>query len=201
MRFLPYWSVVWILRAFFLLGFSVRVEGSHNLRSEGSCILCSNHVSWLDPPLLAATSRRPVHFMAKRELFEVPVLGALLSRILAFPVDRGRGDRRAIKRALQVLGEGECVGMFPEGTRAREGVPRVFLRGAAYLAVRSGAPIIPIGISGSYGFRSRMTIRVGEPIIPSSLGRSGAELGRAVGDLTAEVFEEIEVLSSVQPRG
>ncbi len=196
MNTLPYWIVVWLLRIIFALGFRTRVERSHNIPSRGSAIICANHISWWDPPFVAVVSRRPIRFMAKEELFGVPVLGWLLRHILAFPVNRKSGDRRAVRVALDVLEHGETVGMFPEGTRKRDGVPQVFLRGAAFLAVRSGAPLVPVGIAGRYGFRSRLRMRVGEPLYPDTNSTNGSDRARAVEELTRELSLRIEELSS-----
>ena len=127
------------------------VKGQDNIPKSGSAILVANHTSFLDPPVLGVTSRRQVFFMAKASLFKVPVLGRIMNGLSAFPVNREKADLRAFRTAFKRLKEGELVGVFPEGSRQRAGKGRLgpLLDGAALLALKSGAPIIPVGISGT----------------------------------------------------
>lgn len=139
-----------------------RVYGRENIPKVGPAIICSNHISYWDPPLVGCASSRKVYFMAKEELFCIPVLGPLIRSLGAFPVKRGTPDRTAIRRALQLLESGNVVGMFPEGTRGRniEGVES----GAAFLALRAGCPVVPAVIKNGYKpFRS-VEIRFGRPL-------------------------------------
>ncbi len=138
---------------------------------EGGVILACNHISDLDPPVLAAASTRPVYFLAKKELFQNRLFGAILRGFKAYPLDRSKGDLAAIKRALGLLKEEKVLGIFPEGTRvkgAQLGKPH---NGAAFLAVQAKVPIVPVAISGTGpGFRGlflgkvRMSIEFLEPI-------------------------------------
>lgn len=138
---------------------------------EGGVILACNHISDLDPPVLAAASTRPVYFLAKKELFQNRLVGAILRGFKAYPLDRSKGDLAAIKRALSLLKEEKVLGIFPEGTRvkgAQLGKPH---NGAAFLAVQAKVPIVPVAISGTGpGFRGlflgkvRMSIEFLEPI-------------------------------------
>jgi len=138
---------------------------------EGGVILACNHISDLDPPVLAAASTRPVYFLAKKELFQNRLVGAILRGFKAYPLDRSKGDLAAIKRALGLLKEEKVLGIFPEGTRvkgAQLGKPH---NGAAFLAVQAKVPIVPVAISGTGpGFRGlflgkvRMSIEFLEPI-------------------------------------
>ncbi len=193
---LPYRMVVCILRIIFFLFFRVRTSGKENIPPEGPAILCSNHISWWDPPFLTVVTPRPIHFMAKRELFDIPIFGPFLASLLAFPVKRGGGDRRAVRQALGILEGDEVVGMFPEGTRRRGNQEARFLRGAAYLAQVSGAPLIPMGISGRYGFVSRLRMVIGEPIVPRSIEGDRAERNREIDRLTEELARRIGDLSN-----
>lgn len=125
----------------------LRVTGQNQVPSQGPCIIVCNHISNADPPIVGASVRhRQVHFMAKRELFQVPGLGRLLVGLGSFPVDRGRSDRRALERAIELLGQGRVVGLFPEGTRSPDGQPQPFHIGAALIAGRSGAPVVPAAV-------------------------------------------------------
>jgi 1-acyl-sn-glycerol-3-phosphate acyltransferase len=115
----------------------------------GPVLIVANHSSLLDPPLIGGMSRRPLCFMAKEELFRVPVLGWLISHLNARPVRRDNADPRALKDALRVLAAGEALLVFPEGTRGPEGAVREAKAGAGLLAVTSGAAVVPAYISGT----------------------------------------------------
>jgi len=162
----------------FLLAFfgTARIEGIEHVPRTGAFILVANHCSQADPPLLGwATGHqigRIVHFMAKDEMHHWPIIGWLADRSGVFWVRRGAGDRAAQRLALQLLGQGKPIGIFPEGTRSRDGRMREGRAGATLLAIRSGALIVPVGIAGSHRLfpgdsrlprRSRLTFRIGEP--------------------------------------
>lgn len=159
-----------ILRAIFALiarcYFSLKVEGLANIPGDGPVIVCTNHVSWWDPVLVCISLKRPVHFMAKKELFAYPVFGYLLRKLNAFPVNRGKADIGAIREGLAVLGRGEVLGIFPEGTRQRGGKQLGPMHpGAALLALKTGAVVVPGAIRGSYSFRGSLTLAFGKPIV------------------------------------
>lgn len=161
------------------------VEGQEHVLAEGGLILCSNHIGAHDPGLLGMFSPRPVIFMAKEEIFKVPVIGWLVrSGTGAFPVRRGTPDRAALKRAADLLEAGGCLGIFPEGTRSKTGHLGKAEPGTAYLALKSGATVVPVGISGSYRLFSRITIRFGPPVDLSAFrtGRLTGEHLDAAGD-------------------
>lgn len=122
----------------------------------------SNHISLLDPPLIASVLDRPVHFMAKKELFENPILRLILYIADAFPVDRESTDIKAVKKALNILKNGEVLGLFPEGTRGDESEVADLKDGSVMLAVRSRVPILPVGIK-NIKKKGRVTINIGEP--------------------------------------
>lgn len=151
------------VRAYFFWILAVRVEGLSHVPSSGPVILCANHRSWLDPPLVGAVVPRPVHFMAKEELFRHRLLAAFLRLLGAFSVRRHTPDRTAIRHALKLLGEGKIVGLFPEGTRSKTGRLGAAEPGAALLAIAAGAPVVPVGISGSYR-RGQLVVRFGPPV-------------------------------------
>lgn len=137
------------LKALFTLFFRARIIEKANLPLSGSVILAANHQSNWDPPLLAAFLERPVSYMAKKELFDVPVLGAIITSCHSFPVKRGAADRGAIKTALKVLKLQNCLGLFPEGTRSKDGRIHKAESGVALLAALSGAPVVPAAIIGT----------------------------------------------------
>ena len=119
----------------------MRVSGRERVPRTGPLIVAANHVSYFDPPVLGCALPRPLHFMAKKELFAVPLLGAMIRLYNAFPVDRGRGDVGAIKRAVEALKAGNAVLLFPEGTRNREGNGRAQTTFLVLLADRAGHPL------------------------------------------------------------
>jgi len=118
--------------------------------ATGPVLIVSNHVSVLDPPLVGGAAPRPLFFMAKEELFRVPLFGRLIRSLNARPVRRDGSDMRALKASLALLEEGRALLVFPEGTRGEEGQPpREFKAGVGMLAVMSGAPVVPVYVSGS----------------------------------------------------
>ncbi|WP_010650699.1 lysophospholipid acyltransferase family protein [Oceanobacillus massiliensis] len=144
--------------------YRIHVIGKENVPSKGPVIICSNHISNLDPPVVGITSPRDIHFMAKGELFEKPFLGKLLIGIQAFPVRRGLADRNALRRGLEILKDGETLGLFPEGTRSKTGELGKPLAGAGFFALRSKAAIIPCAIIGSYKPFKKTKVVYGKPI-------------------------------------
>ncbi len=155
---------------FALLFLGLKYEGIHNLPKEGPAIIVANHVSSWDPFLVAAVSPRPIYFMAKAELYNNRILAAILRNLHAFPVKRGSADRAAIRTALDILNEGKVLGIFPEGTRKKDPGVQAAQTGAAMLAIKSGAAVIPVACIGSAGNipwgwgRNRLAVRVGRPI-------------------------------------
>ena len=138
--------VVALMRIFFRL----EAVGRERVPATGPVLLVSNHVSALDPPLVGGAAPRPVCFMAKEELFGIPLFGRLIRALNARPVRRDGSDMRALKAALALLREGRAILVFPEGTRGEEGQPlRKGKPGVGMLAVLSGAPVVPVYVSGS----------------------------------------------------
>ena len=124
-----------------------QVIGSENIPRKGGVLLCANHVSYIDPPALGAGLSRRVHFMAKEPLFRVPVIGFLIKRVGAFPVRQHTADRTALKKAIELLRNGEVVAIFPEGTRNFN--PKELLPpepGAGMIALKSKVPVIPVAL-------------------------------------------------------
>jgi 1-acyl-sn-glycerol-3-phosphate acyltransferase len=130
------------------LYFRLEARGTEHVPSTGALLLVSNHSSVLDPPLVGGASPRQLSFLAKAELFDIPLFGRLVN---ARPVRREGSDARALKTALRVLEEGKALLVFPEGTRGPEGTLREAKPGAGMLAVLSGATVVPVLITGSGG--------------------------------------------------
>lgn len=126
-----------------------KVYGLENVPRRGGALIVGNHVHNADPILMLSASPRPILWMAKAEVWELPILRWFASQAGAFPVNRGRPDRRAIKVAVDTIQEGLLVGMYPEGTRSVTGGLKEPHPGVGLVAVRAGAPIIPCVIVGS----------------------------------------------------
>jgi 1-acyl-sn-glycerol-3-phosphate acyltransferase len=142
-----------LLRTFLLLLFRLlfrmRIDGLNNVPREGGVLVVSNHLHNADPVLISAAFPRPMHYMAKKELMSVPVIGRVIRYGGAFPVDRGKADRHAIQMATERLQQGIAVGMFPEGTRSVTRQIERVLPGAGLIALRGNVPIVPVAIVGS----------------------------------------------------
>lgn len=128
--------------------FRLEVRGREKVPLDGPLIVAANHVSYVDPVVLGVACPRPIAYMAKSELFAIPGLGALIGRVRAYPVERGKGDIAAIRASLRQLREGQAIGIFPEGTRNLTGDARV-QTGVALLASLAKVPIVPAFIRGS----------------------------------------------------
>jgi len=167
-----YWLLRALLVPFFLVYFRMQRIGREHLPRSGPLLLASNHRSFLDPFVIGTMARRPVYYMAKRELFEKRWQAWILNALGAFPVDRGAGDSGAMDTARAILQRGDCVVVFPEGTRTRPGPLGEPRRGVGRLALETGAPVVPIAVIGSdavrRGWRIRprkVRIRAGRPLL------------------------------------
>lgn len=151
--------------------FSVKFEGIENIPESGPLVICSNHRSFIDPVFIAVgIKKRKLCFMSKKELFSFKPFGFILSKLGAFPVDRGTGDMDAIKNAEDFLKKGRPLMIFPEGTRSKDGNPLRPKSGAVYIASDTGADILPVAIcfeGKRLSLRKKVTICFGE-IIPNS---------------------------------
>ncbi|HEY5194712.1 MAG TPA: lysophospholipid acyltransferase family protein, partial [Solirubrobacteraceae bacterium] len=172
-----YWLVRALLVPFFLLYFRLARLGREHIPSSGPVLLAANHRSFLDPFVIGALTRRPVYYMAKRELFESRWQAWLLNGLGAFPVDRGSGDEDAMSTARTILQRGDCVVIFPEGTRVRPGPLGRPHRGVGRLALQTGARVVPVAVMGTEDVRRGWRIRPRKVTI---------RCGRALGFPVAE---------------
>jgi 1-acyl-sn-glycerol-3-phosphate acyltransferase len=177
-----------ILRAMFSTVFRARVRGIENVPRDGPLIVACNHLSYLDPPALCYCPRH-IRFMAKRELFEIPLLAPLIRALGAYPVDRHGSPRAAIKESLGVLQAGGAIGIFPEGTRNLDGEADAQL-GMALLAAWSSATVVPTCILGGDRIRrlGRFEIAFGAPMVLAS-GRKATrdELAKFTGEVMSAI--------------
>jgi glycerol-3-phosphate dehydrogenase (NAD(P)+) len=183
-----YWVVRAILQPFFAVYFRLSRIGREHVPCEGPVIFAANHRSFLDPFVIATITRRPVYYVAKRELFEKHRLVSwFLNALGAFPVDRGRGDAEMIETARAILARGDALLIFPEGTRVRSGPLGEPRRGVGRLALESGAPVVPVAVIGTehvrrkWRIRSRkVRVRVGAPVRYPHVERPAPRLAAAV---------------------
>lgn len=193
----PWWGPVAAFLLFRLL-WPTRVHGGDLVPDRGPVLFASNHLGFLDGPVLVGVAPRFVHCLVKREMFRGPA-GMVLRAVEQIPVDRRRGDRAALGAALQVLAAGGAVGVFPEGRRGRGDVGEV-RKGIAWLALRSGAPVVPVACLGTRrtgeparglpGLRRKLDVVFGEPaVLAARAGVPGrvalAEASQALRDTMA----------------
>jgi len=164
--------------------YRIRVTGSEHIPPEGAVIICSNHIHGMDALALAMYTKRQIFYMAKKELFEGWFLGTILRKAGAYPVDRKGNDLKAYRHTIQLLKDEKALGIFSQGTRTQE-FDNV-KGGVAVFALKSGAPVVPVGIRGSYRLFSKMHINFGPPISMDKYQ------GRKIkSDLVDEVMAEI----------
>jgi 1-acyl-sn-glycerol-3-phosphate acyltransferase len=182
-----YWALRAIFVPFFLIYFHMRRMGREHLPRRGPLLLASNHRSFLDPFVIGTLVRRPVYYMAKRELFEKRWQAVLLNALGAFPVDRGAGDGDAMETARVILARGDCVVVFPEGTRMCPGPLGEPRRGIGRLALETGVPVAPVAVFGTEGVRRgwrirprKVCLRVGAPLRFPSPERTSPTLAAGV---------------------
>jgi glycerol-3-phosphate dehydrogenase (NAD(P)+) len=153
-----YWLVRIPLQTFFHVYLRMQRRGRDHIPASGPAIIAANHRSFFDPFIIGTMARRPMYYVAKRELFEMnPILAWLLNALGAFPVDRGAGDTSMIDTVKELLGRGELVLIFPEGTRTRPGGLGRARRGVGRLALETGVPVVPVAIIGTEAIRRGRT--------------------------------------------
>jgi glycerol-3-phosphate dehydrogenase (NAD(P)+) len=182
-----YWLVRGVIQPFFHLYFRLSRIGREHIPQQGPVIFAANHRSFLDPFVIGTMARRPLYYMAKKELFRDRLISWLLSSLGAFPIERGKGDQDSMRTAREILERGDCVLVFPEGTRVRPGPLGRPKRGVGRLALETGAPVIPVAVFGTEkvrrGWRIRphkVRIRAGRPLRFPQLDHPSPQLAGAV---------------------
>ena len=173
----------------------VKIEGQENIPLDEPLIYCGNHRTYLDPPLIVVTAKRHVRFMAKIELKKNPFFAFLGVVFDGIYVNRDSKDITAIKTALKALKNGECVALFPEGTRNGIEKGEKVKDGAAFFAMRSGAKVMPVGISGGTGKFDKVTIRYGKPLDFSTYDKNDKDV---LDKITEEIMENIKKLADME---
>jgi len=182
-----YWIVRAVFQPFFHLYFRMSRIGREHVLQDGPMIIAANHRSFLDPFVIGTIVRRPVYFVAKKELFRKPLTAWFLNSLGAFPIDRGNADGDAMATAREILERGDVVVIFPEGTRIRPGGLGQPKRGVGRLALETGAPVLPVAVIGTEAIRKgwrirphKVRIRVGSPLRFPRVENPSPELARAV---------------------
>jgi len=192
----------------------VTVEGLENVPVSGPLIISANHISNADPPLMASwltpALGRPIHWMAKAEALDWPLAGWFMRQNGAFGIRRGAADTEAFRLAKRVLDEGRVLGAFPEGTRSPTGALQQAKDGVTLLALRTGAPILPVGVAGTdrfwprgrkvWGVGGRITLKVGEPFLLER-GRGPDGRRESMEDVTNRLMLRIAALLPERHRG
>ena len=204
---LVYSTSMFLMRGALRLFGDWKVEGREYVPPKGPLLIVSNHQSNIDPPILSASIPRPINFMAKRGLFHNPVASHFLKAYGAFPLNQNGGDLAAIQWSLKMLSRDAALGIFPEGTRSPEAM-RKAIPGIAMIVLRSGAPILPVGITGTESIgppwqvaipRGEFRVRIGQPFsIPPMEGKVTRGQLEAI---TTMIMERVAALLPESYRG
>lgn len=183
-----------LLRLFYFPVYRIKVEGRENMPENGPVLLCSNHVAMKDPVMLGLSQRRQVFYMAKEELFHNGFIGGVLRALGAFPVKRGTGGADALEEGYRLLEQNAVVGVFIEGHRSKTGELQKPKTGAALLAYRTKAAVVPVCITAEDGKRPRpfhrTVVRFGKPLSAEQLAipdESSMQLRRASRTIMGEI--------------
>ncbi len=206
-----YWSLLAVVKAVVFAFTTTEVVGREKMPRRGALVVASNHFNNADPPLLGAVSPRRLVFMAKREMFQWPIIGMMARLAGAFPVRRSEADLGALRRAAAILRDGEVLGMFPEGHRSEDGKLHHAHPGTALLALRSEAPILPVAITGTQkisiirlpfdclrGRRPHLRIVLGDPFFLPPVERITADEAERCTEI---IMGKIAALLPAEQRG
>lgn len=189
--------IKWIVRGAIYIWckiyYRAEIIGLENIPKDEPLIFCGNHRNYLDPPLIVATAKRDIKFLAKEELYKNKFLAALGCVFEAIPVKRDEKDISAIKTSLKDLKEGKCIALFPEGTRNGLEKGEKVKDGVAFFAVRSGAKVLPCGIKGGVKGNRKVTIKYGKPLDYSEY--KGKKDKETLEKITKEIMDNIIELS------
>lgn len=179
-----------IVRCFFRLLFRYEVKGAEHIPKHGSVLICSNHLSYLDPPLIGVSSPRVLSYLAKEELFGIPLFGSLIRHLHAVPIRRGYADRSALRTVIHLLKDGHALLMFPEGKRSRTGHLQKARSGAGFFALNTDATVVPCAVIGHYRIGKKIRVVFGEPIEMDEL----KEKKWKASEVSARIMEQVRQL-------
>jgi len=182
--------------------FSYRAFGQENIIEEGPAIMAANHQSYLDPPLVGITCRNELYFLARKTLFEKKLLGSLISRVNALPVDLSRGDLTAVRTIINLLKEGHRTVIFPEGTRSLDGKIQQARPGIGMIIAKTLVPVVPMRIFGSFQAWPKggkitphpITVVVGKPLrfVKEDFGGSSRESYQKISERVLATIAAIQ---------
>ncbi|HAS18352.1 MAG TPA: 1-acyl-sn-glycerol-3-phosphate acyltransferase [Nitrospiraceae bacterium] len=197
------YSIAYVLVAIISrIYFRLHITGRENIPKEGGVIIASNHLSYLDIPLLGYSIGRRADYMGKRELFNIPIISYLLRTLGGFPIDRDKLDRAALKDAVKRLKSGRVIVVYPEGTRSRDSILQPGKPGVGIIVKMSGAKVVPAAIQGTdrampigaWLIRpAKVTVKFGKPLDFNNLAKSGNEK-EGVEMITKTIMENISTL-------
>jgi 1-acyl-sn-glycerol-3-phosphate acyltransferase len=178
--------------------FSYRVIGAENMIEEGPCIIAANHCSYLDPPLVGVACKRAIHYLARKSLLDWPILGPIFPQLNVIPVDQDNPERSALMGIIRVVRSGGAALIFPEGSRSPDGNLQRAQPGIGLIAAKTGSPVVPVRISGSYEALRRgrllpsfahITLRVGQPMMvpPTATRETYVEESRRIVSAIARI--------------
>lgn len=186
-----------LARGLLKIKYDLRYEGIENLPADSGFIIAANHITFIDPVMIIAGCPRQCHFMAKSELFTKPVFAEFLAFMNAFPVKRESSDMTAINFARKIINKGWILGIFPEGARSKDMTPKKTRSGAAYLAFKTGADIVPVGLvryPSDKRLRPTVSVRFGKLIKNEELGFTDSYSPRVVRAAAERIMQDITEL-------
>lgn len=185
-----------VIKLIFLTFFRIKVIGRENIPQNGGVIVASNHISGVDPAFVYIFMKTPLHYMSKHELFEKPIYAWIYRHLNAFPVTRGRVDKRAIKYAIDVIKQDGALGIFPEGTRSKDHTPQTAKAGVALIARETGASVLPVSIysQGRTKPFSKVTVRFGEVIPYDAFAFGAGSKSIALKEASKLIMNDIKAL-------
>ena len=188
-------AIRFLFRIIFKIFYRVEVVNREAVPQKGPVILCANHLGALDMFFIGFKIKRLVHYMAKEELFKIPVIAPIIRYLGAFPVKRGKADLESIKTALRLLKEGHVVGILPEGTRTmKKDIKTIRAKpGVALLAIKSGVPVLPVALCGNYKLFSKVRVVFGEPFMLEA-DRNKRYSGAELSGMSAGIMEKVYAL-------
>ena len=153
-----------LVKGFMKTIFRIEIRGVQNLPQEGGCMVCANHLSMWDPVLLTCFMPRKISFIAKAELKKVPFVGGVLKGCDTIFIKRNSSDLGAIKLSMKAIEDGKVIGIFPTGTREKNDPNAKPKSGAALIAAKTGATVVPVAIKATYKIFSKVVVTIGEPM-------------------------------------
>lgn len=182
------YRIAWVLTRILVFPiFRVKVEGKENLPKDRPYIICANHWSNMDPVLIGGAVGKPIYFMAKKELFSSKIIGGLLKSLHAFPVDREKMDMKSLRRSVELIKDEKIIGIFPEGKRVYEMDRSNMKEGAAYVAIKTEADVVPVEIISKYRPFSKTKITFKEPLYIDNYKKSKRKI--AMAKLSNDTFD------------